>query len=108
LWIWSISLFKEQRYRLYGDCPFKNPQTECHRLKTDRRNYLSLARLHRAGELTSVYVATEEDEALRDLIRGRIDATRSLRTAKQQLGAFLLRHNVVYSEKTYWSQTHFN
>lgn len=71
--------------------PSKIPKQSGNRLKTDRRDCLSLARLHRAGELTSVYVPTEEDEALRDLARARIDATRSLRTAKQQLGAFLLR-----------------
>lgn len=88
--------------------PSKIPRQSGNRLKTDRRDCLSLARLHRAGELTPVYVPTEEDEALRDLVRARMDATRSLRTAKQQLGAFLLRHHVVYSGKTYWSQQHFN
>ena len=88
--------------------PSKIPKQSGNRLKTDRRDCLSLARLHRAGELTSVYVPTEEDEALRDLVRARIDATRSHRTAKQQLSAFLLRHDVVYPGKTNWCQPHFN
>jgi len=88
--------------------PSKIPKQSGNRLKTDRRDCLSLARLHRAGELTSVYVPTEEDEALRDLVRARMDAARSHRTAKQQLGAFLLRHDVTYSGKTPWSQPHFN
>ena len=77
--------------------PSKIPQQSGNRLKNDRRDSLTLARLHRAGELTAVYVPTPEDEALRDLMRARIDATRALRVAKQQLSAFLLRHNVVYS-----------
>jgi hypothetical protein len=33
-----------------------------------------LARLHRAGELTAVYVPLAEDEAIRDLTRAREDA----------------------------------
>ena len=88
--------------------PSKIPQQSGNRLKNDRRDCLSLARLHRAGELTPVYVPTEEDEALRDLVRAREDATRALRTAKQQLGAFLLRHDIVYSGRTKWTKSHFN
>ncbi|MGJ7923314.1 IS110 family transposase, partial [Neobacillus sp. LXY-4] len=41
------------------------------RVKTDKRDAIRLAQLFRAGELTSVYVPTEEDEALRDLVRAR-------------------------------------
>lgn len=88
--------------------PSKIPQQSGNRLKNDRRDCLSLARLHRAGELTPVYVPTEEDEALRDLVRAREDASRALRTAKQQLGAFLLRHDIVYSGRTKWTKPHLN
>ena len=59
--------------------PSKIPQQSGNRLKNDRRDSLALARLHRAGELTPVYVPTPEDEALRDLMRARIDATKRLR-----------------------------
>jgi transposase len=88
--------------------PSKIPQQSGNRLKNDRRDCLSLARLHRAGELTPVYIPTESDEALRDLVRAREDASRALRTAKQQLGAFLLRHDVVYSGRSKWTKAHFN
>jgi len=88
--------------------PSKIPQQNGNRVKNDRRDCLTLARLHRAGELTSVYVPTEADEALRDLVRAREDATRAVRTAKQQLGAFLLRHDIVYSGKSKWTKAHFN
>jgi transposase len=87
--------------------PSKIPQQSGNRLKNDRRDSLSLARLHRAGELTAVYVPTPEDEALRDLVRARIDATRALRVAKQQLGAFLHRHDMIFSGKTKWTKTYF-
>jgi transposase len=88
--------------------PSKIPRQSGNRLKNDRRDCLSLARLHRAGELTPVYVPTEEDEALRDLVRAREDGTRALRAAKQQLSAFLLRHDTVYAGKTKWTKPHFN
>ncbi|ATQ70617.1 hypothetical protein CQW49_21725 (plasmid) [Methylosinus trichosporium OB3b] len=38
-----------------------------------------LARLSRAGELTSVWVPDEAHEAMRDLIRAREAATKDLR-----------------------------
>src|SRR5512137_533913 len=41
------------------------------RVKTDRRDAQKLARLFRAGELTSIRVPTEAEEALRDLVRCR-------------------------------------
>ena len=44
------------------------------RVKTDRRDAEKLARLFRAGELTSIRVPTASEEALRDLIRCREDA----------------------------------
>src|SRR5688572_18779254 len=39
------------------------------RVKTDRRDAVMLAKLHRAGELTSVWIPEDAHEAMRDLIR---------------------------------------
>jgi transposase len=88
--------------------PSKIPRKSGDRIKNDRRDALSLARLYRAGELTPVYVPTEEDEAMRDLTRGREDAAKALRVAKQHLLAFLLRYGHRYSGKTYWSKAFWN
>lgn len=88
--------------------PSQIPSKSGDRIKNDRRDAIKLARLHRAGELTKVYVPNEEDEALRDLTRGRGDAVIALRIAKQQLKAFLLRYNRLYSGKTSWTPAHFN
>ena len=41
------------------------------RIKTNRRDAITLARLHRAGELTPVWVPDEAHEAVRDLVRAR-------------------------------------
>jgi len=40
-------------------------------VKTDRRDAEKLARCHRAGELTAVWVPDADHEALRDLVRAR-------------------------------------
>lgn len=88
--------------------PSKIPRKSGDRIKNDRRDALNLARLHRSGELTAVYVPLEEDEAMRDLTRGREDAVDALRVARQVLLAFILRHGYRYSGRSYWSKAHWN
>jgi len=83
------------------------PKKSGDRIKNDRRDARNLARLHRAGELTPVYVPTIEDEAIRDLTRAREDARIVCRKAKQRLNSFLLRNGYDYSGKTRWSQAFF-
>ena len=55
--------------------PSSMPKRSGDRIKTDRRDGEALARLHRAGELTPIRIPTPEDEALRDLVRAREDAS---------------------------------
>ena len=43
------------------------PRKAGDRVKTDHRDAVSLARLHRAGELTAVWVPGRDQEAVRDL-----------------------------------------
>ena len=73
------------------------------RVKTDRRDALSLAKLHRAGELTSVWVPDAAHEAMRDLVRARATAVRVLGKARQHLQGFLLRHGRIYAGRTGWT-----
>jgi transposase len=87
--------------------PSMVPKKSGDRVKTDRRDAVSLARLYRAGELTPVYVPREEDEAMRDLCRAREDAVNAQRTSRQRLSAMLLRLGFRYSRKTAWTPTHF-
>lgn len=78
------------------------------RVNTDRRDSESLARLHRAGELSAVWVADEEQEAMRDLTRAREDMKHLERQSKQRLNAFLLRHGQQYTlGKSKWTQAHW-
>jgi transposase len=96
----------KQGYHCEVVAPSMIPRRSGNRIKNDRRDAENLARLYRAGELTAVYVPDEDDEAMRDLIRGRQDAIKGLRTARQQLGAFLLRHGIRYGGKTSWGPAH--
>ncbi|MCP3891226.1 MAG: IS110 family transposase [Desulfobulbaceae bacterium] len=88
--------------------PSMIPKKSGVRIKNDNRDAIALARLHRAGELTPIYVPDTEDEAMRDLTRGRNDARIAARKAKQRLHSFLLRNDFIYNGKTKWVKSHFN
>jgi len=62
------------------------------RVKTDKRDAEKLARCHRAGELTAVWVPDAEHEALRDLIRAREAGKKDQLRARHRLSKVLLRH----------------
>jgi len=82
------------------------PKKSGERIKTDRRDALKLARLHRAGELTAVHIPEASDEAMRDLCRARTDAVQDLRRSRAQLKAFLLRNGYRYTGKSAWTEAH--
>jgi len=73
------------------------------RVKTDRRDAVMLAKLHRAGELTAVWVPDAAHEAMRDLVRARATAGRVLAQARQHLQGFLLRHERIYRGPRAWT-----
>jgi transposase len=79
------------------------PKRPGERVKTNRRDAVTLARLHRAGELTGVWVPDAAHEAVRDLVRAREAAADDLRRKRQQLLSFLLRHGRVFSGAGHWT-----
>jgi transposase len=83
------------------------PKKAGDRVKTDRRDAVSLARLLRAGELTPIWVPDEEQEAMRDLTRAREDMKAMERQSRQRLGGFLLRHGKAYPGRSKWTKTYF-
>ena len=82
------------------------PRRPGERVKTSRRDAVTLARLHRAGELTAVWVPDPTHEAMRDLIRARTAAMEAVRRARQQLQGFLLRHGRTFAGRKTWSPAH--
>ena len=87
--------------------PSMIPRKAGDRQKNDKRDAASLAVLQRGGLLTAVWVPDAAHEAMRDLIRARLAAVRAVRAARQQLSAFLLRHERIYpAGRTAWTKAH--
>ncbi len=83
------------------------PRRTGDRIKTNRRDAQTLARLLRAGELTAVWVPLDEiHEAVRDLVRTRAMSIEEYRRKRQHVTAFLLRHGRSYEAKTSWRGRH--
>jgi transposase len=82
------------------------PRRPGDRVKTDRRDALTLARLLRSGDLDAIYVPTVDDEAMRDLSRAREDAVRDLKRSKVRLKAFLLRQDIRSEGRANWNAAH--
>ncbi len=83
------------------------PKKAGDRVKTDRRDAVTLVRLLRANELTAVWVPDQQQEAIRDLTRIREDMKSMERRARQRLNGFLLRNKRIYSGENKWTQAHF-
>jgi transposase len=82
------------------------PKRPGERVKTNRRDALTLAKLHRAGELTPVWVPDPGHEAIREVVRARETAMEDLRAKRQHLQSFLLRHGRVFTGRSAWSRAH--
>jgi transposase len=79
------------------------PRKPGDRVKTNRRDALTLAKLLRAGELTAVWVPDKNHEAIRDLVRARSAAVETLRVHRQQISSFMLKHGRIYPRKKGWT-----
>jgi transposase len=84
------------------------PQKPGNRVKTNRRDALSLVRQLRAGDLTAVWVPDAHHEAVRDLTRARGAAGRDQRAKRQQVSSLLLRLGRHYPGKTTWGKAHMS
>lgn len=85
--------------------PSLTPRKPGVRVKTNRRDCLTLAKLLRAEELTAVWVPDAAHEALRDLVRARGAALADLLRCRQRIAGFLLRQEIGYAGKP-WSKKH--
>ncbi|HEY7383943.1 MAG TPA: IS110 family transposase [Beijerinckiaceae bacterium] len=81
------------------------PRRSGDRVKTNRRDCLSLAKLLRADELTAVWVPDPAHEAMRDLTRARAAAVADLTRCRQRLGSLLLRQHVRHAGQP-WTKKH--
>ena len=103
MWLWLAAQIERLGHVCEVVAPSLIPTRSGDRVKTDRRDALSLAKLHRAGELTPVWVPDAAHEAMRDLVRARATAVRVLGKARQHLQGFLLRHGRIYTGRRAWT-----
>lgn len=82
------------------------PRKPGDRVKTDRRDARKLGHSYRNGDLTAIWVPSEEQEAVRDLVRAREDAKEDVLRRRHRLGKFLLRHGHRYREGKAWTDKH--
>ena len=103
---WLYRYLTRKGFACHVAAPSLIPRKPGDRVKTDRRDAITLARLMRSGDLTSIYVPQVEDEAMRDVSRGREDAMRDLKATKHRLKAFLLRQDIRYEGRANWNAAH--
>jgi transposase len=105
----GYGLYRQIR-ALGHDCtvvaPALIPKKPGDRVKTNRRDAVTLARLSRAGELTAIWVPDPIHEAMRDLVRAREAAAADLRKKRQQLHSFLLSHGRIFPGDHHWTSAH--
>jgi transposase len=103
---WLYRYLTRKGLRCQVVAPSLIPRKAGERVKTDRRDAMTLARLLRSGDLSSIDVPAVEDEAIRDLSRGREDTLRDLQATKSRLKAFLLRQDLRYEGRANWNAAH--
>src|SRR5499433_4541293 len=84
--------------------PSLTPRKPGDRMKTNRRDAVSLAKLSRAGELTAVWVPDGRHEAMRDLSRARQAAKKDQQGKRQQISSLMLRLGRIYPGKKTWGR----
>jgi transposase len=103
---WLYRYLTRKGFACFVVAPSLIPRKPGDRVKTDKRDAMTLARLARSGDLTLVYVPAVPDEAIRDLSRAREDALQDLNAARFRLKALLLRNDIRYTGRANWGAAH--
>lgn len=93
------------------DCIILAPTTMAiinnRRVKTDKRDAANIARCLAFRTYSAVYIPTDDDNAVKEYIRMRDDHKDKLKSTKQQILAFVLRHGFKFEGgKSYWTIKH--
>ena len=83
------------------------PRKPGDRRKTDRLDAVMLVQLYRSGHLTPIHIPTEDQEAVRHLLRLRYSYQEQCKSTKRRISSILLSHGLVYREgKSLWRGKH--
>lgn len=69
------------------------PRQSSDRVKTDKRDARKLAVMYQGGMLSPIFIPSEGQEAVRDLMRAREDARLDRMRARHRISKFVLRHD---------------
>lgn len=84
------------------------PKKPGDRVKNDRRDAKNLAKLSRAGALTTVHVPDAADEAARALLRCRETMVRETQRSRQYVLKFLALRGLKYEGRCNWTKQHLS
>ena len=87
---WMSRLISSMGHSCYVVAPSLIPKKPGNRVKTDKRDSLMLTQLLKQGDLNSIYVPSEEDEAIRDISRAREAAMLDINCTTIRLNLFNL------------------
>lgn len=82
------------------------PQRPGVQRKHDKRDATDLARLYRAGELTTIRIPSQTEERVRDIVRLRETLQRELMKSRHYVLKFLTRRGFVFREGKHWTGRH--
>ncbi len=83
------------------------PRKPGDRRKTDKIDAIQLAKLLRSGHLTPVEIPSEEQEAVRGIVRYRAVLKQEAKRAKHRICGFLLRQGLTFDgSKSNWTKKH--
>lgn len=83
------------------------PRKQGDHRKTDRLDAIMLAKLYRSGHLTPVHVPSEDQEALRRLLRLRTTYQLYCKATKHRISGILRNHGFVFTDgKSTWTKKH--
>lgn len=74
------------------------------RVKTNRRDAEKIAKAARANQLTYITVPAENQEAMRDVVRGREAVLRRVVALRNQITKLLLRYGIRYRDGRAWTK----
>ena len=81
--------------------------TNTSHIKTDKRDAGNIARCLAFRTYSAVSIPTAEDDAVKEYIRMRDDQKKMLKSTKQQILAFVLRHGYRFEDgRSYWTNKH--
>ncbi len=75
--------------------------------KHDKYDAGQLARLYRAGELTTIRIPSEAEERVRDVVRCRETRQREVMKSRHYILKFLARRGFIYRAGLHWRPAHF-